>query len=156
MTYGKVNNKTIYIAPKEKESGRVKVYTKNIERSTFDIDIPDTLRIEASIKCKGLDFNTTCVYGKILEQLSRTVEHLNSVKIKKNIDCLNDWKAFALSRLSAEDFQKCLAMMSKNIRTKYRDEITSTTYYTLDLDIMTFVTHIATALTPWKARIKVK
>lgn len=156
MTYGKVNNRTLYIAPKENESGRVKVYTKSIERATVGIDMTDTLRIEASIKCKGLDFNTTCVYGKTLEQLYRTVEHLNSVKIKKNTDNLTDWKAFALSRLSAEDFQKCLAMMSKVTRIKFRDKITSTTYYTLDLDVVTFLTHIATALTPWKARIKVK
>ncbi|MBE6533905.1 MAG: hypothetical protein E7678_02920 [Ruminococcaceae bacterium] len=156
MTYGKVNNRTLYIAPKENESGRVKVYTKSIERATVGIDMTDTLRIEASIKCKGLDFNTVSVYGKTLEHLSRTVEHLNSVKINKNAENLTDWKSFALSRLTAEDFQKCLSMMSINIRSKYRKEIISTTYYTLDLDVMTFLTHITTALAPWKERIKIK
>ena len=156
MSYGKTYNKTLYIAPKEDKSGRVKVYSKHIEREKLGEDIPDTLRIEASIKCKGLDFDTTHLFGDTLEQLTKTVNHLNSVKIKRKATDNEDWKIFALSCLSPEDFQKCLGMMAKQTRSNYRKSVEQASYYTLNLDVVTLALHIAEALTPWKARLRVK
>ena len=155
MTYGKTTNKTLYIAPKEDNSGRVKVYSKHIEREQKGIEIPDTLRIEATIKCKGLDFSFISLYGKTLEELDKTLNHLNSVKIKKQADTFCDWKVFALSRLSPEELQTALNMMSSTPRAKYRKLVCEDTYYTLGLDLMTFCTHISTILTPWIARFKI-
>ena len=71
MTYGKTDNKTLYIAPKEDKSGRVKVYNKDKERERLGIEKEKTLRIEASIKCKGLDFNTIHVSGDIEKELQK-------------------------------------------------------------------------------------
>jgi len=156
MSYGKTYNKTLYIAPKEDRSGRVKVYSKHIERQAHDVDMPETLRIEASIRCKGLDYNKLHLSGDTFEQLIKTVNHLNSVKIKRNSEDKEDWKIFALSCLSPADLTKCLSLMGVNTRSKYRKAIEEASYFTLDLDVMTFALHIAEALEPWKARIKVK
>lgn len=155
MTYGKTLNKTLYIAPKEDNSGRVKVYSKHIEREIHGEELSETLRIEASVKCKGLDFSSISIYGKTFDELSKTVDHLNSVKIKAKTSTADDWKTYALSRLSPEDLQTVLGMMSVNIRTKYRKIVCEASYYTLDLDLMTFAEHISTILNPYIARFKI-
>ena len=156
MTYGKNADKTIYISPKEDQSGRVKVYTKSKEREAFGVQMSDTLRIEATIKLKGLDFYTIHVFGKTSEELTKVVNRLNSVKIKKSAADSEDWKLYALSHLSPEDFQTCLSLMAPNQKSKYRKIITTANYYTLDLDVTTLVIHILTVLEPWKRWIKIK
>lgn len=156
MTYGKTDNKTLYIAPKEKGSGRVKIYTKSKEREQKQgIDMPDTLRIEVSIKCKELNLSAIYLSGKTIEHLEKVTNHLNSVKIKTPSPVSDDWKAFALSKLSPEDFQKCLGMMTAKTKRKYKDLNFAEDYYTLNIDIATVCEHIITVLTPWRRWCKI-
>ena len=57
MTYGKTHNATYYIAPKEDQSGRVKVYQKDKEREQVGEEKEKTLRIEISLKGRLLKHN---------------------------------------------------------------------------------------------------
>ena len=68
-----------------------------------------------------LDMPNIYLTGKTLEELKKATNHLNSVKIKRYSDNYEDWKLFALSKLSPEDFQKCLSMMSENTKAKYKN-----------------------------------
>lgn len=156
MTYGKTSNKTIYIAPKEKRSGRIKVYTKSIERQAHGEEMPDTLRIEASIKCRGLDFNSINLSARVIEELTKVVEHINSVKIKEKASNSDDWKVYALSHLTPEDLEKCLSLMAQASKVKYKKLITGDNYYNLSLDIATLVNQVSNLLTSWKERLAIK
>lgn len=156
MTYGKTYNKTLYIAPKEDRSGRVKVYQKNIERESKGEAIEKTLRIEVTLKGEFLDEPVIYLnHSKTYEQLTKAVEHLNSVKIKRETPESDDWKVFALTQLSPENLTKCLAMMSSTPRAKYRKLINESTYYTLEIDLPTLTIHISTALNMWRRRVKI-
>jgi len=111
MTYGKTSNATYYIAPKEDESGRVKVYQKDVERETKGKSLEKTLRIEVTLKGDYLSSKTIhLTHTKTVEQLTKAVDHINSVKIKQGAASTDDWKVLALSLLSPEDLQKCFAI----------------------------------------------
>ena len=156
MSYGKTCNSTLYVAPKEDESGRVKVYQKDLERESKGKDLEKTLRIEVTLKGDYLSTKTIHLsHQKTIEQLTKACEHLNSVKIKQGAASSDDWKVLALSLLSPEDLQKCLALMDKNTKLKYRKCITEATYTCLSLDIATLCSHIVKTLEPWQRRIKV-
>jgi hypothetical protein len=156
MTYGKTDNKTLYIAPKEDGCGRVKVYDKKREREEQQgIEIDDTLRIEVSMKGKHLDMSRIYAVGSTLEELAKATNHLNSVKIKRSSDNDEDWKLYALSKLSPEDLQKCLSLMTAKTKAKYKNINFSADYYTLDLDVLTFTNHITTILSPWRRWCKI-
>lgn len=155
MTYGKVTNRTLYIAPKEDRSGRVKIYQKDLERETKGKELEKTLRIEVTLKGSFLSDKTIySSHPSTLEQLTKAVEHLNAVKIKKTASDTDDWKLYALSHLSPEDLAKCLGMMTAPTRRQYKQCVCDSTYYTLELDIPTFVFHITTALGEWTRRVK--
>lgn len=50
MTIGDNSSNTLYVSPKEKGSGRIKVYQKDVERQSKGVDLKKTLRIECSFK----------------------------------------------------------------------------------------------------------
>lgn len=52
MTIGDNSTNTLYVSPKEKASGRIKVYQKDVERHKKGVNIEKTLRIECSFKRK--------------------------------------------------------------------------------------------------------
>lgn len=158
MTYGKTSNKTLYIAPKEDRSGRVKVYAKDKERQSKGNDelLDKLLRIECSIKCSGLDFSTIHINGKTEEELSKCVRHLNSVKIKSASQSAADWKLLALMNVPPDILQQCLSNMAEATRVRYKKLLTSDTYFSLDLDIPTLLQHITQLTKPYSERIKVK
>ena len=156
MTYGKTNNATYYIAPKEDESGRVKVYQKDVERETKGKDFAKTLRIEVSLKGDFLSTKTIHLnHEKTYQQLSKAVEHLNSVKIKQGAASTDDWKVLALSLLSPEDLQKCFSLMDRKTRSSYRSRITESTYVCLALDVPTLCGYICDSLKLWQRRVKI-
>ncbi len=156
MTYGKTFNKTLYIAPKEDGSGRVKIYSKDEERALQGIKISELLRIEVTIKGYILAYKGQIILNNnIADTIVKVVNHLNSVKMKRKTTDNEDWKVFALSCLSPEQLQKCFGMMGKEARAKYRKVITESSYYTLDLDVTTLSLHILTALSPWQERMKI-
>ena len=116
-----------------------------------------TLRIEVSLKGSFLSYDTIYLtHAKTVEQLTKAVEHLNAVKIKTSAASTDDWKVFALSRLSPDDLKKCLGMMAKQARLKYKNQITENTFYTLKMDIPTLALHIGNALEPWLRRVNVR
>ena len=157
MSYGKTYNRTLYVAPKEDGSGRVKVYQKDTERKANGEDLGKTLRIEVSLKGSFLSYDDIDIsYAKTNEHLQKAVDHLNSVKVKASVASTDDWKVFALSRLSPEDLKKCLGMMTDKTRSNYKRRITEDTYYTLDIDILTLARHIVKALEPWRVRVNVR
>lgn len=157
MTYGKVFNSTYYVAPKEDGSGRVKVYQKDTERKANGNEMEKTLRVEVSLKGSFLSYDTIhMTHAKTVEQLTKAVEHLNAVKIKTSAASTDDWKVFALSRLSPDDLKKCLGMMSAPSRRRYKCVLSCDTYYTLDIDIPTLALHIGKALEPWLRRVSVR
>lgn len=150
MTYGKSFNSTYYISPKQRESGRVKIYQKDIENASFK---ENTLRIECTLKGSWLSFPP---YNddKSREELMRCVEHLNAVKVRKYSFDTNDWKLYALSLLSQKELTSVLGKMSFNTRTKYFKEL-SPSYDFLNLDALTFITHISNLLKPYERRFRI-
>lgn len=52
MTIGDNSTNTLYVSPKEKASGRIKVYQKDVERHKKGVNFDKTLRIECSFKRK--------------------------------------------------------------------------------------------------------
>lgn len=152
MTYGTTYNRTTYIAPKEDGSGRVKIYSKDLERDLHGIELPETLRIEVTIKGKVLGLKGEMRFS---EELYKLVDRLNSVKIKCKETLTEDWKLFALSCLTPEQFQKCLGLMTSKTKAKYKEQIQSNTYYTLEIDAITLAEHILTVLAPWQERMKI-
>ena len=147
MTYGKTHNATYYIAPKEDQSGRVKIYQKDKERKSVGEEKEKTLRIEISLKGKLLKCNLITDLDR--EVLEKCVNRLNSVKIAVSAAESEDWKIFALSKLSPEDFQKCLGMMASQARRKYKNLSFGTRYDTLGIDIPTFVGDLSKVLSPY-------
>lgn len=155
MTYGKIHNSTYYIAPKEDQSGRVKVYQKDKERERIGEEKEKTLRIEISLKGKYL--SSPILNELDSEVLEKCVNRLNSVKIAVPAPELDDWKLFALSKLAPDDFQKCLGMMSFKTRERYKCFSFGTKYDTLGIDIPSFVNEIGKALAPysrWRKGVK--
>lgn len=100
MRYGKTSCQTLYIAPKDK-SGRVKVYQKEKEREAKGKAVEKTLRIECTIRPRRLFKTMSLVNQQDIAPFVTATAHLNAVKIRTlPSDSVNDWKLFALSRLS--------------------------------------------------------
>ena len=157
MTYGKQSNNTLYIAPKQDQSGRVKVYQKDKERENNGVTIDKTLRIELTVKKDIL--SAPCIVGsnahytdKAEVALLRCCEHLNAVHIKTAAEATEDWKVYALAHLSPEDLSQCLGLMSKATRGKYRDLATEVSYETLNIDALTLWITLWHALERWCVR----
>lgn len=157
MTYGKQSNNTLYIAPKQDQSGRVKVYQKDKEREGKGEAIAETLRIEITIKKDIL--STRFIVGtdehytdKADVALLRCCEHLNAIHIKTAADATEDWKVYALEHLSAKDLSHCLGLMFKATRGKYRDLATDASYETLNIDALTLWITLWKALERWCVR----
>ncbi len=148
MTYGKIHNKTLYVSPRQKESGRVKVYQKDLENDTY---AKNTLRVECSLKGSWLSlppYNDT----KSLEELERCVTHLNSVKIRSPV-ASDDWQVYALSLLPTDELTSVFSKMSNPTRKKYKDKLLSSSL-SLYLDIFTFIIHLTKLIQPYERRFK--
>ncbi len=151
MTYGKKDNSTIYISPKEQKSGRIKIYNKRIERSIHGVSIADTLRIECTFKKLSFFDNSSTITENEMKELIKCANRLNSVDIKKwSKDNYNDWLSYALIHLSPEHLRNCLSLMPRNTRSRYKNKIFSETYYNLNLDAITLFLHIVNCLAPFR------
>lgn len=104
MTYGAQGNSTLYIAPKTKASGRVKVYQKDLERG----DKEKRLRVEITLRD---DYDSKSMVDRLssLHYHHRT-EHLVS----------NDAMLYLLAQSVPWERDIALNMMSPNTRKKYR------------------------------------
>ena len=156
MKYGKTSCQTLYIAPKA-DTGRVKVYQKDEEREAKGQAVGKTLRIECTIRPRTIFRTSDLVTPQDLEPFLPAVAHLNAVKIRAPaVDTSDDWKLFALSRLSPEDLAKVLSMMNKQARAKYRKQLlTDGTTVSLNLDPFTLYAHSIQLLKPWIERQKI-
>ena len=156
MKYGKTSCQTLYIAPKA-ETGRVKVYQKDEEREAKGQAIEKTIRIECTIRPRTIFRTSDLVTPQDLEPFTTAAAHLNAVKIRApTADTSDDWKLFALSRLSPEDLEKALSMMSRNIRSAYRKQLLTTPeIVSLNLDPFTLYAHSMQLLKQWIERQKI-
>ncbi len=156
MTYGKTLNFTTYISPKEDSSGRVKIYQKDIEREVKGVDLSRTLRIECSLKGKFLTYDTFYGDDKTFTELEKCVGRINSVKIKQLDNTVQDWKLYALSRLTPFEFKICLSKMASATRTKFKKQLLENCYYDLGLDIFILTKQISELLEEYKRWVKLK
>ncbi len=156
MTYGKLANKTLYIAPKEKGCGRVKVYNKAKERENVGQDLPDTLRIEVTIKNSSLARNTIYLHGKDLVDLEKICDRLNSVKIKARDKPSTDWKLYALTQLAPDELQKCFNMMASETRAKYKKQLYNKFYTSMEIEVIDLCKLLTELLKTWVERIRIK
>ena len=156
MKYGKTSCQTLYIAPKA-ETGRVKVYQKDEEREAKGRALGKTLRIECTIRPRMLFRTSSLTTPKDLEPFETAATHLNSVKIRTvEKGSADDWKLFALARLSPDDLEKALAMMSNDARAKYRKLLNASgETLSLSLDPFTLYAHCQKILAPWIERMKI-
>ncbi len=156
MKYGKTSCQTLYIAPKA-ETGRVKVYQKDEEREAKGQAIEKTLRIECTIRPRTIFRTSDLVTPQDLEPFATAAAHLNAVKIRApTVDTSDDWKLFALSRLSPGDLEKALSMMDAKTKAKYRKQLlTDADTVSLNLDPFTLYAHSIQLLKPWIERQKI-
>ena len=154
MSYGNNTATTYYIAPKSRNSGRVKVYDKHIERKKLGIDIPDTLRIECSFRALGLDYLTVTLTDDLFTELSRACNNINSVYIRGQ-PIINDFVGYMLDRMTDSDCNTALSMMSYNTKQKYKNVIKSH-YENLNIDVPQLIIIIQKLLEPYVERTIIK
>lgn len=135
MTYGCQGNSTLYIAPKTKSSGRIKVYQKDVERGDND----KRLRVEITLR-KDYDSKSMVERLSSLHYHHRT-EHLVS----------NDAMLYLLAQSVPWERDIALNMMSPNTRKKYRALLDDMDTYPklLDLSPEEFDTIVCDLVTPF-------
>lgn len=111
---------TLYIAPKEKASGRIKIYDKTKERAKAGENIPQTLRVEATAKV--LDDCTTELRP---EELARINRHIQDVTIEP--ETYGDTTLEMLLYMPPYKREAIYAKMAKATRAKYRKLIREAT-----------------------------
>lgn len=104
MTYGTQDNNTLYIAPKTKESGRIKVYQKDVERG----DTEKRLRVEITLR---RDFDAKAM----VERLS-TLHYHHRTEFETSSD---PW-LYLLLQAPPWERDNALSLMSKPTRLKYK------------------------------------
>ena len=157
MSYGTTLNRTYYIAPKCKGSGRVKIYDKTIEREKHDITISQLLRIECSFKLPELSYNTVHLTDSLKKELDTCCSHLNSIHVLSRASP-DTWELYCLKRLNEDDRLKAFSLMSFNTRKKYKELLSNdnTDYCSLDIDITSLLSLINTLLIPYTKRMYIK
>lgn len=104
MTYGTQDNNTLYIAPKTKESGRIKVYQKDVERG----DTEKRLRVEITLRN---DYDAKAM----VDRLSTLHYHHRS-----EFEVSSDPWLYLLLQAPPWERDNALSLMSINTRGKYK------------------------------------
>lgn len=104
---------TLYIAPKEKASGRIKIYDKTKERAKVGETIPQTLRVEATAKV--LDEHTVQLRP---EELARINRHIQDITLDP--ETYGDTTLEMLLYIPPHKREAIYAQMAKATRAKYR------------------------------------
>lgn len=105
MTYGTQDNNTLYIAPKTKDSGRIKVYQKDVERG----DLNKRLRVEISLRN---DFDASAMVDRL-----STLHYHHRTEFQAST---NDPLLYLLLQAPPWERDNALALMSRHTRQKYR------------------------------------
>lgn len=139
MTYGTTNNSTLYIAPRTHESGRVKVYQKDIERSSKNVAMTKTLRIE--ISCKQ---SYDCAL------LVRRLNSLYYFHKTEQLELCDDPFLYLLLSAPPWDVDRALSLCASQKRAKYRKLLAQAGYDTplFCLEDTTLATLIDALLAP--------
>ncbi len=136
MLYGKQNNFTHYTRPKA-EHLRCKVYDKTKERAKLGEKIPQTTRIECSLKLPTFH-ESNILHHKDIEYLQNICRVLSEFQVPcdmpKRIDTLvekygpyNEAILYLLDCVSAEEQHEAISRMAKNSQSKYRSYISAGT-----------------------------
>lgn len=104
---------TLYIAPKEKRSGRIKIYDKTKEQAKQGKSIPQTLRVEATAKI-GEEFGTTLKE----EELKKINRHLQDITLYPPTN--GDITLAMLLYMPPYKREELYTQMAKATRAKYR------------------------------------
>lgn len=137
MTYGTQCNNTLYIAPKTKDSGRVKVYQKDVERG----DSEKRLRVEITLKT---DFDAKAM----VERLSTLHYHHRT-----EFDTSSDAMLYLLTQSIPWEREIALNLMSPVTRRKYKRLLANVTSYVplLNLTPDQFDALVSSLLAPYRA-----
>lgn len=137
MTYGTQDNNTLYIAPKTKDSGRIKVYQKDVERGDQD----RRLRVEITLRT---DFDAKAMVDRL-----STLHYHHRTEFETSSDPL----LYLLLQAPPWERDNALALMSRNTRQKYRKILGEVTSFVplLELTSEQFQCLVDDLLAPYRA-----
>lgn len=147
MVYGTPTDKTYYIRPSAGH-GRIKIYDKKKERAKLGIEIPQTLRVEMTMKKplyheKENPSEEDWVY---IENVCRMFSeiYLPTNFVTRQDDLLVKHGGFdeiylwALRKASQEEREQLFSLMSSRTRAKYRAALLSGDYQPIQIDTLMF------------------
>lgn len=148
MVYSSGVARTFYVRPKGE--GRVKIYDKTKERAKLGIEIPQTLRVEITVKdpyffciqnIREGDILYAQQYVKYLSEISvrRRTAVLPSVDADNPKEKYNEVILYLLNNVDQVTAQKAIGMMSVNHRTKYRNLMAHSEFEPIDINEITFI-----------------
>ena len=143
MVYSSGINRTYYIRPNGE--GRIKIYDKTKERAKFGIEIPQTLRVEMTIK--DPDFFQYRFYRNYeLEFANRYAGYLAEVSVRRRTAMLPNADTgfsaailYLLNNVDQITANNAVSLLGKNQRTKYRDLMTRSEFERIDIDEITLL-----------------
>ncbi len=148
MMYSSGVARTFYVRPKGE--GRVKIYDKTKERAKLGIEIPQTLRVEMTVKDPYFFCVRNICEGDIL-YVQKYVEYLSEISVRRrtavlpNVDMdnpkekYNEVILYLLNNVDQVTAQKAIGMMSVNYRTKYRRLMEHSEFEPIDINEITFI-----------------
>lgn len=138
MVYSTGLNRTYYIRPKT--DFRVKIYDKKIEREKYGISIPQTLRIEITLKNPTF-FETNIKTDSDFEYIHTVTRYLSEISLRRftsflptDIDTYNPAFLYLLNNVDVHTATEALSMCDKKTRQKYKKLQTMTDFEKIDLD----------------------
>lgn len=156
MYIGEGDNMTAYISPKQQHL-RIKVYDKTKERKRLGVTIPQTCRVEISLK--NPKFQATEVNCELdLEYMESIAKALAEIYIPSDLPRLLDNLeekygkldpafCYLLDSVSPMQQQNAIGFLkSKHTQSKYRAYLKSGTYESFNLDELTLGNEIAKLL----------
>lgn len=152
MYVGQANNLTRYIAPQDNH-GRIKIYDKTKERCLHGEQIPQTVRLEITLKdpfyheYEALDLREWTYLEDIAKRISEVscvtdLPLLPSEEVNKAI-------LYLLSKVSDLEREEAYSLMSHNSAAKYRKQIRKTDFMPIQVDIVDFAQK--TSVQIWQA-----
>ncbi len=143
MVYSSGINRTYYIRPNGE--GRIKIYDKTKERAKLGIEIPQTLRVEMTIKDPDF-FQYNLVHELYVQDISRYIGYLSEISVRRRTAVIpgddrkyNPVILYLLNNVDQETAKTAISMMSVNHRAKYRDLMTHSEFERIDIDPITFL-----------------
>ena len=138
MVYSSGINKTFYVRPKGE--GRIKIYDKTKERAKLGIEIPQTLRVELTMKEPDF-FRYNTLGNAQLDYIRRYTGYLSEVSVRRRSAVLpacdieyNKVILYLLNNVDQVTANNAIALMSVNKRSVYRDLMSHSEFEQIQID----------------------